>query len=448
MQVCEAEMGQVDYEAMANALLEQGKAVANEHGGARTALDDPDNPMLAIAAAAPPTDVDDDNAEENLVCDWDPLEARRLFWKYLRREEHRKRKFEAWQAEEERRAREWAATQAATADAARRQAEAAAAADRNARLSAQAAMAAAGSVAAAPAAAAAAAAPAAPAPPLAPPVAFTAAEDRELCVAAASALRSGDATLTKAKPWEALAEAAAAAAGTVKAREASAAQQRAALLLGCCGGEGGSRGDVFVAGLSARIAARLSSDKTATALAASAADTLYPRRFGATPAGVRAGLSAAVSAVLEQAAAQPDMTTATASRQMLRAVTPDAFDAVLRCVDARIAGQPPPVVHRSPAPDAAMTGTGTVPDAAPPQHAANLALPAEPPLAAPLATGGTAHVDLVQAHSAGARRPRGSVGGAPDVAASPQLHSGFGVYPAANAVGAPLGLANACACSN
>lgn len=366
----------MDYEAMADALLEQGKAVANEQGGSRTALDNPDNPMLA-AAAAPPADPDDDNADENLVTNWEPLEARRLFWKYLRREEHRKRKFEAWQAEEERRAREWAATQAAAADAARLQAEAAAAAAHKARLSAQAAVAAAGGVAAAPAAAAAAAATAAtvPAAPVAGPAAappapaaamwpltFTQAEDRALCAAASAALRSGDANLTKVKPWEALAETAEATACAGRPRDGGAAQQRAALLVGVSGDAGEDRADMFTAALAARIAARMSSEKTATALAGSAADTLYPRRFGATPAGVRAALSSAVSAVLEQAAAQPGVTAASAARQVLRGATTDAFDVALRCIEARIAGLPPPVAKPDPAP-APLAADDTAPDA-------------------------------------------------------------------------------------
>lgn len=369
-------MGTVDYEAMADALLEQGKAVANEQAGSRTALDNPDNPMLA-AAAAPPADPDDDNADENLVTNWEPLEARRLFWKYLRREEHRKRKFEAWQAEEQRRAREWAATQAAAADAARLQAEAAAAAAHNARLSAQAALAAAGGVAAAPAAPAATvtATPAAPKPvPAAAaakrPLTFTSSEDRALCAAAAAALRSGDANLTKVKPWEALAETAEATACAGRPRDGGAAQQRAALLVGIGGDGGEDRADMFIAALAARIAARMSSDRTATALAGSAADTLYPRRFGATPAGVRAALSSAVSVVLEQAAAQPGVTAASASRQVLRGATADAFDAALRCVDARIAGLPPPVAQPGPAPTSLAVDTAT-------QDAAAAAL--EPP---------------------------------------------------------------------
>jgi hypothetical protein len=200
-QMIEEEYGKLDYDAIALQDIEASKTLPEGRGAAE------DIEALMASAVYEPADVD--NAEENLVPNWDAARAKRLFRKYIRREERSRARFEAWQAEEARRAASWAAAQEAEAAAA---AAAAAAAE--------------------PAAAVAAELPplrqlppaVVAAEPQPPP--FSRAEDAAICEVATAAT-AANVMLLDSSIWEG---AAAAAPGSGRPRTASECQQRFALL--------------------------------------------------------------------------------------------------------------------------------------------------------------------------------------------------------------------------
>lgn len=298
----------MDYEAMAEAVMQQAQ------GDERAGTAEGEDPMaqLAAAGAAPPAEADDDNAEENICADWDPDSARTMFWRFLEEEEQKKAAFEAWQAEEAARSAAWAKSQAAAAEAARAQQEAA---EKD--------------IAAAQAAAGPAAAAVAWETPMRPAaaLAFSPTEDRALCNAAVVALHAGDTSLVKSSWWDS----AVSSQGAVALRPSGSRLERAAVLLAAASD---GRAEAFRASVSARVAATLPSSRTAAALASSVADSLYPRRFGATPPGVRAALLTAMSSTLQQSTVQQAPQTQYLVRQLLRSATAGNFQSVLQLISA------------------------------------------------------------------------------------------------------------------